>query len=120
MNYESMTDRELDELVIDKVMGWKDRMLITSDGKTSIAESNEREFISLVRLFNPSTNMRDAWEVVETMRKKGICLTIETYGDFFNILPFRREKESLIAVAVTRGPSVTRSISIAALKAVTE
>lgn len=117
MNYESMTDRELDELVIDKVMGWKDRMLITSDGKTSIAESNEREFISLVRLFNPSTNMSDAWEVVEKLSKDEIEISIEVMGDLKTIKMLDSKKSRY---SEGFGYVMTRAICIAALKAVTK
>ncbi|MEK4883458.1 hypothetical protein NST81_01835 [Bacillus sp. FSL W8-0223] len=63
-----MNLREIDRLVAEKVMGWK-----VSKGRSGLEwyEANENgkfEFIRSVTDFEPSTDIRDAWQVVEKLK----------------------------------------------------
>jgi len=69
--------QELDELIAEKVMGWKkiDRKAIGwADGPLvwDTGESSEQENSSPTRQwFNPSTSIADAWRVVEKIIARG-------------------------------------------------
>jgi hypothetical protein len=70
-----MNLREIDRLVAEKVMGWKlrkyfeDDCYITDEWMTDIQDKFNNSFIVIdVDKFNPSTDIRDAWQVVEKLK----------------------------------------------------
>lgn len=114
MNYESMTDRELDIAVAEKVMGW---YLASWCGEEHWhSNNNHGEKIVKENEWCPSTNISDAWQVVRKMERQE------------NGLPWFRlhQDESLWWKAEFEhkvegiAPEAPRAICIAALKAVEE
>jgi len=76
-----MNLREIDRLVAEKVMGWK-----VSKGRSGLEwyEANENgkfEFIRSVTDFEPSTDIRDAWQVVEKMREGKIFSLCDAWDE---------------------------------------
>lgn len=56
--------REIDRLVAEKVMGWKSTANSDVTGESVYRTKDDRVFV-----FNPSTNIADAWQVVEKMKE---------------------------------------------------
>jgi hypothetical protein len=67
-----VTDRELDEAVAVKVMGWEVSPVI--EGSPYHGGSYVRHGPMWHRLFNPSTDIAEAWKVVERMQQDGYTL----------------------------------------------
>lgn len=114
MNYDAMTDRELDALVAEKVMGWKRRKIAGSlavyggKGCRGRVETN----------FRPSESISCAFEVVEAMRERGygieIHVTPQGVGVVVNANPGQHDEEG---VGECEGESAARCVCIAALRA---
>ena len=77
-----MTDRELDALIAEKVMGWRD---IATDGVSVYGHlpPGTEPHLNVTRAGNGfyhikrySTSIADAWEVVERMRELSFVLTL--------------------------------------------
>lgn len=102
--------RELDALVAEKVMGWE---VTIANGWEAYFETESGQFGPWVGLWQPSTNMSDAWEVVREMVRKGtyveiaqgqeLCTCCFNYDDY---------------LTVERCESAPLAICLAALKAV--
>lgn len=93
--------RELDILVAEKVMGWCWATLS----------------IDLGREFYPSTNMADAWEVVEKMHKGKFLFDISlSVGAGYTVRFFSRDKEIFHTASYVE--TAPHAICIAALKTV--
>jgi hypothetical protein len=77
--------RELDALVAEKVMGWRleergygATFWVDENGKVKrAAEPCSIDFCSC-EVFSPSTDISDAWEVVEKLRDLGFHVGIKT------------------------------------------
>jgi hypothetical protein len=73
-----VTDRELDEAVAVKVMGWEVSPVV--EGSPYHGGSYVRQGPMWHRLFNPSTDIAEAWRVVERMRELGFWVSVEFDG----------------------------------------
>lgn len=79
--------RELDALIAEKVMGWK--LKYNDYGKNPHWVNSESKAVHYDDHFNtcpadefsPSTDIKDAWEVVEHFTKKGQDLRIQSEKD---------------------------------------
>jgi hypothetical protein len=74
--------RELDELVAEKVMGWKvDKRPGLHDFCCSVFKPNDltEMWIMNAVYFSPSSNITDAWEVIEKLKHK-----LEIFSYFHN------------------------------------
>jgi hypothetical protein len=76
-----VTDRELDEAVAVKVMGWEVSPVV--EGSPYHGGSYVRQGPMWHRLFNPSTDIAEAWRVVERMRELRLFVTIEDFGSSY-------------------------------------
>ena len=81
---ETLSDRELDALVAEKVMGWTD---IWTDGDYFMAYPPHEQrimqkmgvgYAERYPIPNYSSEISAAWEVVEKMRQEGLTVTITT------------------------------------------
>jgi SAM-dependent MidA family methyltransferase len=106
---EMKAGKELDALVIEKVMRWK------NDGEW-LTDITTFPGLRLVEDFKPSTDMTAAWEVLEEMQSEGIYLDIRTYADFY-MVEVRKESGHLLD-ACAQGLTAPYAICIAALKVV--
>lgn len=84
-DYSKLSDRELDALVAEKVMGWKkapngawmsyEKDAFGNGGWKSHATWKANASVSAVR-FTPSTDIAAAWQVVEKMKERQWNFTI--------------------------------------------
>jgi hypothetical protein len=106
--------RELDALVAEKVMGWKDER--PQYDQCMVVNENVGGMLGPIRVFAPSTDISAAWEVVEKMhdrlfsRRKRFLDELQkmtALGDgrfiawpdvFWTITPDRIVKAALLAV----------------------
>lgn len=128
-----MTNHELNNLVAEKIMGWK---LDLSDWKTS-----DNQFTMWdVYDWEPSENIRCAWMVVEKFSRGPWHVFIcDTHSDnwksclirssvaspyppeeiFYGLMPYKRDDKNLgLKEFKAQTESVPKSICLAALKAV--
>lgn len=80
MNYDSMTDRELDAAVAEKVMGWSPGGIHNPPTFWVLKDKIQRswEDTSFGAGFRPATEIYAAFEVVEAMRERGYSPRIQT------------------------------------------
>ncbi|SFM09537.1 BC1872 family protein [Pelosinus propionicus] len=76
--------RELDKQVAAEVMKWED----TGFGNSTFWDSNRRlrmlRGLGNTRKFNPSTDISEAWEVVEALKRKGLYMAFAMNRDTYN------------------------------------
>jgi hypothetical protein len=105
---ESMTNREIDRLVAEKVMN----MDMVEDTLPQLPKyylpEYEKTIFRDVPLF--SSDISAAFEVAEKLREKGIHLDIFTFADFYEVC--------LGTDVYCANPSLPKAICIAALKSV--
>lgn len=94
MNFETMTDRELDDR-LDEVL-----MRLTKSP-----------------LWYPSKNIQDAFEVVEAMRERGCQWQIDTVGEKHWSAECRGYGKAIDKYGLKQAESLPRAICIAALRA---
>lgn len=105
MNYESMTDRELDALVAEKVMG----ATLCEDG---FYEWHSSKFASY-EAPNYATSIRGAFHVVEAMRERGHDWQMDTVNDKWAACAVSKRGNEFCS----QNKSLPRAIVIAALRA---
>lgn len=105
-------DRELDLLVIEKVMG------LVKDESYWISPRNNVCHLIKGGVFDPSTDISAAWEVLEEMKTKGIHLCIQPHADFFQVIPYKESGDMFDCVV--HSLSAPEAICKAALLAVME
>lgn len=71
--------RELDELIATKVMGWRKEIVYppTELMPPYYIWVNPMDSDNCLPKFNPSTNIADAWEVVEKMLEQGYDMRLD-------------------------------------------
>ena len=75
-----MDTREIDRLIIEKVMSWREEFsdgdydYFLIDDENIVVYSNEKRF-------SPSTSIQDAWMVIEKLREQGIFSSIRMHDD---------------------------------------
>jgi Phage ABA sandwich domain len=116
-----MNLREIDRLIAEKVMGWK--IYADSAGYKfwSINEDDSSRIICSVTSFEPSTDIRDAWLVVEKLRETKIFSLYDAWdGDDNKIFCAVFEYNDTYHVVDYKGYADTAPLAIclAALKAV--
>lgn len=103
--------RELDALVAEKVMGYE-FAIIGEQLKKVIVKGSFGEAID----FSPTTNIADAWKVVEKFNYK---LSLEINGDYCNCKLVGKFNEKMVGqFFYGEADSVPLAICLAALKAV--
>lgn len=115
-NWDEMSDREIDALVAEKVMGFK---RATYEGEPSALQGMggwDRGNGHWSNNFRPTTDISDAWEVVEKLASIGRYLDIRTFADYYDVGVYRTDGAPMNA-SVLR-PSAPKAISLAALRAV--
>lgn len=112
-----MTDRELDALVAEKVMGWSFEAASPTSRDGDFWSDGEN-YVVAVDEFHPSTDVNAAWQVVEKMRGDGWILDLSYYHSYINAA-FSVLGESRVGYAEIERPdeSVARIICRAALAA---
>ena len=107
-----MTDRELDVLVAEKVMGWR----VTCGNAAHTSDFNRKACCSPDFY---STNISAAWQVVEKMKECGFYLSLQNCCEATEwcvfLAPMDANREEC---GEHRSSSAPRSICIAALAAV--
>lgn len=78
-NYENLSDRELDALVAEKVMRWKQPPK-ANYWEDRAGDLRAMEDTSFGDAFSPSTKIASAFEVVEAMRERGFEFQTETFA----------------------------------------
>lgn len=73
-------NRELDDLVAEKVMGWDYIPPFAATMAPASWSLGDNEFIETEK-WHPSTSISDAWLVIEDMRKRGYEMTLEYFVD---------------------------------------
>jgi len=114
---------ELDRLVAERVMGWK-------EGKDfGVGESGIVWYIregpkyferTRIEAWSPSTDIAAAWQVVEKLANRGIVVVVESEGalnNIYEVLFYRWGSDAIVGIA--RG-SICEAICRAALLAVME
>lgn len=121
-----MTDREIDALIAEKVMGCKPVPLIAgagwrcgcSDDESQEGHNDKRQerqtFLSRQTLIAYSTDIAAAWTVVEKMAESGWEVDIAGLGKAYRVAFWNRDS----AVGKTRSMFAAKAICLAALKAV--
>jgi virulence-associated protein VagC len=102
-----MNLREIDRLVAEKVMGWKDAFEVWGLDDVWITDEGEK------RIFNPTTEIADAWQVVEKL----------TYGKtdfetYFELQLFYMHYYAKFRKHEAKAETAPLAICLAALKAV--
>jgi Phage ABA sandwich domain len=111
-----MEKREIDRLIIEKVLQLPYRES-EKFGLWVILEEGEDAV-----LFRPSTNIQDAWIVVEKLRERGICLDIFAEKDKYSVNIWHvteTEKETLYdPYDSTEAETAPMAICLSSLKTV--
>jgi len=74
-----MNNQDIDELIATRIMGWEKRQAYFHPSNPKYwfdGDSSERQIIA--NAWRPSTNIAQAWEVVEKMIEKGFYINIGT------------------------------------------
>ena len=113
--------RELDELVIEWVMGWEAVQPSVPENDFEWLDGKGKKFSA--GLWNPSTDLAAAWRVVEKMRtcmpfSERVYLDIRVYPDRYQVLPHKEENNKLLNDCIVSTPSLPEAICKAALLAV--
>lgn len=116
-----MNNREIDRFIAEKVMGWKleqyfeDGCYITDEWR-----AKENKFVCDIENFKPSTNIQDAWIVVEKLREQNIFTDIRmTSNGKYEVSMYELYDQDFewLAIGVS-DRNVSLAICLAALKAV--
>lgn len=118
MNYEELSDRELDALVAERVMGYREKDV---DAHKAIQrnERGETQRLDPVTLcfwlaWRPSACLSDAFEVLAVMQKRGLRVEIvDTPNQHWGVCFLDSDVQSYCDVST----SLPHSICIAALRA---
>lgn len=123
MNYEELSDRELDALVAEKVMGITacEGDVIDYDGYQSCLSCGfECDDWNVDHYFVPlrySTRIEDAWQVVERLREQGFNWSFEGKGSWFVNLTKPIDIFRSLEFSFYNSKSFPKTICITALKA---
>lgn len=111
-----MTDRELDALVAEKVMGWA-RL---QPGNDEIGWKTGPGALDLSGLPEFSTDIAAAWEVVEEIRRRGLApeIALLAYGKAWGVGFKSWRSNTTLTPANFVHASAPHAICLAALKAV--
>ncbi len=122
-----MTDRELDVLVAEKVMGWEPKESVTGHydqwtDKEGKLRTTWSDALPIAFCWRPSTSIADVWEVVESVSNELVWLALEGPA------PYDASKEGWRCSIISYDPDVPthcvdaatapRAICLAALRAV--
>lgn len=115
--------RELDVEVAEKVMGWKEVSLI--DGGVPGTRMMGRPPLEPTHIYGVpyySTEITDAWEIVEKLKKKNYTFKLEENSSGwvarFYLTQYIQGNNHTIQAARANSDSAPLAISLAALKAV--
>ena len=106
--------RELDALIAEKVMGWT-----SLKGFESAIWDCGNSPIRTKESWLPSTQIADAWLVVEKIAKEAyVDIGVDKHGAQVQIDVFKGGKWNLASTESTRAASAPLAICLAALKAI--
>lgn len=113
-----MNLREIDRLVAEKVMGWK-----VSKGRSGLEwyeadENGKFEFIRSVTDFEPSTDIRDSWQVVEELIDRGYDFNLWRSEQREYNAEFQIQKKDGFVVSYGESDHAPTAICFASLEAV--
>ena len=113
-----MNLREIDRLVAEKVMGWeevKENDFIKRPDVDFIGKAPDRFCEDAWSILpNYSTDISDAWEVVEQLREKELYVDIDTFAEHYDV----RVVSGPYEVGHSLSETAPLAICLAALKAV--
>lgn len=123
-----LVKNELDELVAEKVMGFKKIDLSVSERPWQEGFGvitwrwDFRDLCGpwqLLQFTQPySTNIADAWDVVEKLRERGILIQLTTQPKYFGVEATVYRDGRYYPLALERADSAPLAICLAGLKAV--
>jgi len=79
--------KEMDALIAERLMGWRVEKKVGTDGTESwwipqkVACIIKAPWNGMVFIWNPSTDAKAAWEVVEKLREMGWLVTVQVTPD---------------------------------------
>lgn len=76
-----MNLREIDRLVAERVMGWEEFEDSSGYNWWTLKEDDKTKIICSVRCFEPSTDIRDAFRVVEKLRERKIFSLYDAWDE---------------------------------------
>ncbi|AEG14378.1 hypothetical protein Desku_0772 [Desulfofundulus kuznetsovii DSM 6115] len=103
MCYEQV-GKEMDRLIAEKLMGWQVKKTVGSDGAEEwwipqkVACIVKAPWSGMVFMWNPSTDVKAAWDVVEKLRQMGWLVRVQAMPD--GILPSGKPAPAYIATGV--------------------
>ncbi len=117
-----MTNEQLDALVAEKVMGWTFYRQRLHPNHTFLTQTWRTEHGSIMpSMWTPTTEIAQAWEVVERMVKLGWNVRIMNYGiapELPDCEPWRCDFIRVGALSIKAASALPLAICLAALKAV--
>ncbi|EZP77579.1 hypothetical protein H839_08099 [Parageobacillus genomosp. 1] len=109
-----MNLREIDRLVAEKVMGWEPEEIEGSAYLSGYVLYKREEPPHIPDYqFKPSTNVADAWKVVEKLREKELYVDIDTFAEHYDVRVVSGPNE----VGHSLSETAPLAICLAALKA---
>lgn len=87
-----MTNREIDALIAEKVMGWQNSNSLDVEDRTY---TKDGEHVMYVDDFRPTESISDAWIVVERFAKDGKSLRVEYNSNFNEWICSNQSDESI-------------------------
>ncbi|MED3650634.1 BC1872 family protein [Heyndrickxia sporothermodurans] len=106
-----MDNREIDKLIALNIMGWNENQIIEMDDYSRIAINDS--FVPFE--FSPSTDIKDAWLIVEKLSKASDFELSKDCDDSFYICEFLF---ALNKVYVSRAETAPMAICLAALRTI--
>ena len=98
---------DIDKRIATEVMGW------TQHNEDWMFDGKLEDWVDI---WSPSTDITDAWLVVEKMRELGYAIRIENYvnQNIYEVYVYKNDTE---CTGVTREETAPKAISLAALEA---
>lgn len=106
--------KELDKLIAEKVMGWSD---LYGDGSYLVPAQGDKEQYMLREGFNPSTNIEDAWKVVEKLDLLGGDRRLIKRRGVYEITDISQQGHGY-RECIGSGKTAPHAICLAALRAI--
>lgn len=112
-----MKNQDIDRQIAEKVMGWELRPLY---GLGWWNKSDTGKLMQIRNIFNPSTDITHAFEVVRKMKKKNYCFTLADYSPISKLweAEFINDNNGKSFISTTNTPEM--AICLAALKAIND
>lgn len=109
-----MNNRDIDVAIAKKVMGWKKGELNWTIDELWIDSKGSYKYVGK---FSPSTNISDAWQVVEKMRKEGFVAHINVHPNRYTCEIYKNIEGYYNFICKQEAETAPLAICLSALRA---